>query len=126
VKKGSSHKKSLLKEDIIAPRPPIHAGNMRFCRETSLGRCSYLDPNIHDTLKPRRGYPTPYHVHTHLRRNQNRCRPENSRKPHETIHPKTTPISGGRVGCNTAGSGDISRKPNIFWLYAYVEIPNKK
>jgi hypothetical protein len=28
---------------------------MRFCRETSLGRRSYLDPNIHDTLKPRRG-----------------------------------------------------------------------
>ena len=28
---------------------------MRFSRDTSLGRCSYLDPNIHDTLKPRRG-----------------------------------------------------------------------
>ena len=28
---------------------------MRLYRETSLGPCSYLDPNIHDTLKPRRG-----------------------------------------------------------------------
>jgi hypothetical protein len=37
------------------PKPPIHAGNMRFCRETSLGGRSYLDPNIHGTLKPRRG-----------------------------------------------------------------------
>jgi hypothetical protein len=37
------------------PKAPIYAGNMRFCRETSLGRCSYLDPNIHGTLKPRRG-----------------------------------------------------------------------
>jgi len=55
VKKGSGHKRNLLKGDIIAPRAPIHAGSMRFCCETSLGRCSYLDPNIHDTLKPRRG-----------------------------------------------------------------------
>ena len=37
------------------PKAPKYAGNMRFCRGTSLGRCSYLDPNIHGTLKPRRG-----------------------------------------------------------------------
>jgi len=37
------------------PKTPIHAGNMRLCCETSLGHCSYLDPNIHGTLKPRRG-----------------------------------------------------------------------
>jgi hypothetical protein len=28
---------------------------MRFCSKTSLRGCSYLDPNIHGTLKPRRG-----------------------------------------------------------------------
>ena len=51
------------------PKAPIHAGNMRFFRETSLGRCSYLDPNIHGTLKPRRGTrprPTFRHVQRRL------------------------------------------------------------
>jgi hypothetical protein len=39
----------------VVPKVAIYAGSMRFCREIGLGRWSYLDPNIHDTLKPRRG-----------------------------------------------------------------------
>jgi hypothetical protein len=49
----ATHQKILVL--CAVPKPPIHAGNMHFIRETSLRRHSYLDPNIHGTLKPRRG-----------------------------------------------------------------------
>ncbi len=37
------------------PKASIYGHHIGFCRKTSLRGCSYLDPNIHGTLKPRRG-----------------------------------------------------------------------
>jgi hypothetical protein len=102
VKKGASHKRNLLKGDIIAPRAPVHVGNMRFCRETSLGPCSYLDPNIHGTLKPRRG--TRHHKTFTLTYDETKTDedPKTLENLIKELTQKTTPISGRRVGCNTA------------------------